>query len=969
MNFTYKILIIFLISLIFLLFFYFFRKIIFLEQKIKKEEKIVEREVLLRNIIEIIRSSLDLKEMKKSLVQNVAKYFNADRCFLFEYDRERDIYLPITVEYLSSPDIKSILNKDIYKEAEEFVKLVKSGKNNIIKDSKIFIKENGESFPIAVNFLKKYNIKSDYGFGIFYKNTYLGSLVVNFVKDKKCLTDEDLRFLELFVSQAGTMLYQSELYEKEKKTAKRESLLREITGKIRTSLDLNEALSFICEETAKVFDVQRVAITVFLDPNNYEQFIIKKEYKTTPELKGVAYTEDFLKVGAYWGFNLIKEGDTLAFDNISESDAPDYFKNTYNSIGIKSIIGTSIRKGKDAWGTLILSEYKNHRHWTDEEKGLLKTIADQVYLAINQAELYEAVQETAQNERVLRQIMLSSVNTFNFEDIINTIVNETGKLFNADRCFFVGYDPVTYTSLPIKAHAEYLSSKDIRSHTTRPPLKEETRVFAEARKKSKTVVVDNVEKSDLPKATKHMLFDDLSVKSFISVPINYGEISYGSFVLHYVNNYKKFTQNEITLVQAIASQSAIVLHHTELFNKVEEFANKEKLLREIISNIKLTHNLDKIYNYLSNKMSEVFKVNKVLFIDTSKFAHKNIIKYEFNSNSNMPLLKNYKFTAECLNKLILMANEPSIEINDINNHFPKESVLYQLFNEYHIKSILGCPIIKHNEETIKFGMFILCSQQQRNWTEYEISLLKEILNTSTTVIWEIIKRNELDEVRNTFILTLAHDLEVPLIGERRALEFIMAIPPGQLLDKYKNLIEEVIKDNIDLSNFLKRLVDSYNYELGRKKLHKVKTNIADLLNEVIDSQKDYAKNKLISINIDFEDNLPHIKVDQDEIKKVINTFLNNAVTYSSRESTIAIKSNLKENNILICTIDNGPGIPTKVRKRLFKRYEMALSTERKIGSGLGLYLAKQIIEAHGGDIWFVSEEGIGTTFCVSLPVN
>ena len=81
-----------------------------------------------------------------------------------------------------------------------------------------------------------------------------------------------------------------------------------------------------------------------------------------------------------------------------------------------------------------------------------------------------------------------------------------------------------------------------------------------------------------------------------------------------------------------------------------------------------------------------------------------------------------------------------------------------------------------------------------------------------------------------------------------------------------------------------------------------------------------------------------------------------------------IKASAKDNFITICVIDNGAGMSEVVQQRLFKRYEMALAIERKIGSGIGLYLSKQIIEAHQGKIEFTSQLNIGTTFCFTLPV-
>ena len=96
--------------------------------------------------------------------------------------------------------------------------------------------------------------------------------------------------------------------------------------------------------------------------------------------------------------------------------------------------------------------------------------------------------------------------------------------------------------------------------------------------------------------------------------------------------------------------------------------------------------------------------------------------------------------------------------------------------------------------------------------------------------------------------------------------------------------------------------------------------------------------------------------------------MENAITYTQKNGIIEIKSYQIGDEVATCISDNGPGIPPEMSDKIFKRYAMAQLIEKKIGSGIGLYLSKQIIEAHNGKIWFESKLQKGSTFCISLPI-
>lgn len=176
---------------------------------------------------------------------------------------------------------------------------------------------------------------------------------------------------------------------------------KKITEIIIKSKDIEEILSFICSEAAKIFGVQRVAIATFSDLNNYKDCTIRHEYKISPDIKGIECLNYFNQQADFWGDNLVNKGDFWAIDSIAESGIADILKNDYNRLGIKAMIGVPIKNKNDYWGILVLSDYNNCRHWTDDEISLLNAIADQIYIAIKQAELYNTLQLSAINQNAI----------------------------------------------------------------------------------------------------------------------------------------------------------------------------------------------------------------------------------------------------------------------------------------------------------------------------------------------------------------------------------------------------------------------------------------------------------------------------------------------------------------------------------------------------------------------------------------
>lgn len=230
------------------------------------------------------------------------------------------------------------------------------------------------------------------------------------------------------------------------------------------------------------------------------------------------------------------------------------------------------------------------------------------------------------------------------------------------------------------------------------------------------------------------------------------------------------------------------------------------------------------------------------------------------------------------------------------------------------------------------------------------------------------KRHEFEETREDFVATLTHDLKVPLLANVQALEYMLKGSYGELSEKSQYITEQLISNNNDLINMVNTILDTYKYEEGKQTLVKRKINLSKLAEECIKEIDPLCKQKNISLNYSNNAENYELSVDRQEIKRVIMNLLGNAVAYTDQNGNIEANLGSNNNEIIFFVKDTGSGIDENDMKMLFERYSKGSKSLRKIGTGLGLYLSKHIIEAHKGKIWAESQKGQGSVFYFSIPL-
>ena len=231
------------------------------------------------------------------------------------------------------------------------------------------------------------------------------------------------------------------------------------------------------------------------------------------------------------------------------------------------------------------------------------------------------------------------------------------------------------------------------------------------------------------------------------------------------------------------------------------------------------------------------------------------------------------------------------------------------------------------------------------------------------VVRNVKYQKELDRLREDFIAALTHDLRTPSLAAIQTLEYFLNGTLGNLTKKQKMLLTTLKKSQEDMLGLVNTLLEVYKYESGRLKPVKTAFNFEHLVLDCIEQVKSIAQAKNQTIEktfVNLEDN--YVVADRNEIRRVIVNLLGNAVKYTQEGGLIEVKVKVEDNDLHFSVKDNGEGIHKKDIPLLFKRFSQGTQTKRSISTGLGLYLSKQIIDAHEGKIWLESDKGKGSEF-------
>lgn len=236
------------------------------------------------------------------------------------------------------------------------------------------------------------------------------------------------------------------------------------------------------------------------------------------------------------------------------------------------------------------------------------------------------------------------------------------------------------------------------------------------------------------------------------------------------------------------------------------------------------------------------------------------------------------------------------------------------------------------------------------------------------------KNNELEKLnieKNKFLGMAAHDLRNPLSVIQGFSDFLIVETGEQLSKTHLEFLNIIQSSSEAMLQMVNDLLDITLIESGKLELHKEKIYFTAFLEQIISINKVFATKKNIKLNFNHDNTHPVTYCDPGKIQQVINNLISNSTKYSGSGTEVDINLSSSDTILIISVKDHGQGIPAKDKDKLFKPFSRTSvkSTAGEKSTGLGLVIARKIVEGHNGKIWFESAEGLGSTFFVSLPFD
>jgi signal transduction histidine kinase len=267
------------------------------------------------------------------------------------------------------------------------------------------------------------------------------------------------------------------------------------------------------------------------------------------------------------------------------------------------------------------------------------------------------------------------------------------------------------------------------------------------------------------------------------------------------------------------------------------------------------------------------------------------------------------------------------------------------------------------------ALTLVTSGSGRRFEIADLSLAADLARRAAVVVEHARLFHEAQQAtraRDDVLAVVAHDLRNPLNTVTMAVSLMLETTPVERVQERRQV--EIVRRAADRMNrMIQDLLDVKKMESGRLTIDVKPEPPSALINDTIDMLRPLAAGSMIRLDTNIDEDLPLVHADAARVQQVLSNLVGNALKFTPRNGRITVCAERIDGEVRVGVIDTGPGIPAEQLPHIFGRFWQAQTSDRR-GIGLGLAIAKGIVEAHNGRIWVESHVGLGSTFYFTLPI-
>lgn len=618
---------------------------------------------------------------------------------------------------------------------------------------------------------------------------------------------------------------------------------------------------------------------------------------------------------------------------------------------VRNYLGVPIEAGEEVYGVLAVRDKQRTRSFTLNEQRILQTVGSQLGVAIQNARLFQKIQSFAdelnqmvkqrtfelESERdridTLYQITSELARTLDMERLMPRALGMVAKAVNAHDGVIMQLDLMTdqlYTRAALNPHS--LIEDPDGGHAGHPAERVARWLIEED---EHVAIVEDLHEMDFWDANA---LGAEEWRSALAVALEANEELLGVMVF-LSRDVNAFNEAHVRLMVAAANQVASSINNAELYKMIREQA--ERLGGLLRAEQEEADKNKAILESIADGVVVTDVEGKIIEFNVAAERILRIPRSEARGQLLSTLTGVHGTTAQT------WAQALESRLLD-----PKFDTSGQYLDE---RIELGERIVSVHVSPVYTG--------------------EKFLGT-VSVFRDITREVEAERSKSMFISSVSHEFRTPLTPIKGYLEMILMMAADNLNDMQKTWLY-TIKENVTrLTQLVEDVLNISKIDAGREKLAIVDVDLNTTMQTVIADLLTKPSHQSKNFNIIFEPDvtLPIIQADADKVARVFSNVVDNAFNYTLRGGTITINiaPTMEGEHVLISVQDTGVGIPEHFREKVWQRFERHEETTVNLdvaGTGLGMPIAKELVEMHGGKIWFESEVGVGTTFYISLPIK
>jgi K+-sensing histidine kinase KdpD len=776
-------------------------------------------------------------------------------------------------------------------------------------------------------------------------------------QDNREFSPAQVNFLQTISRQSAIAIERNSVVENLESRAQEMEVLNAISEGVNLTLELNDILELLYFQTTKIIPASEFMIQLFDQDMNalLNLFIVRDFVRIQREENTyIPCPSTFQRI--------LSIGETFVAKNYSQEVEPGARQEIYGWIG------TPLKTSDETIGIMSIGSRNPDYEFTLSQRRLMESIAGQASGAIIKTRLLEETNRRAMQFSALNEVTQQITSTFNVDFLLQTIVERAEAMLDCEASSLLLFDEEK-KDLYFRVVTGPVADKLINQ-----PIERNRGISWTTVNEKRPIISNKILQSE--EWNEQIDVDTgFQTDSMLTAPLmTQGEVI---GVIETINKRNKQPFNEVDqeILEAFAGQAAIAIENAQLYTQTDQ------ALSERVEELSIMQNIDRELNTsLDIERAMQITLDNAMLRSHADAAFIGSLGPN-NEKVHIVAAEGYQNESEPLKDQILDVYDFDHLRNAVESGTTESVIIRTQMNSV----LAGCKrqtIIPITRENTAIGVLVLESYSDEPIPENTMDFLIRLCDHASIAIANAELYTQVQNAnvaKSEFVSFVSHELKNPMTSIKGYTDLLIAQAVGPVSEPQANFLQ-TIRSNVERMNVLvSDLSDESRIEAGRMRLDFVELDLQNVLDEVIRSQKGMIENKNQTITINLQETLPHIWADRVRVVQILANLISNANKYTPENGEIIFSAEQSANVwntegapqvVHIAVKDNGMGISEEDQRKIFQKFfrtESAKSSDAP-GTGLGLNITKNLTEMQGGQIWFESEVGHGTTFHVTFPI-